>query len=798
MSAYPNTVVVNMSATELLKHRQQMQKQLNAKVSEKVRSASEVRKTWGDEGDQELEDAQARVLSLLRAYHQALLTSRRNQLISDLWRLRYNSKLNWNDPYCAPLHPVKLPELPPGLKQDDYRAMLESAFGAGSVRQIEPSAAGLLPFGYGPQSVTPSDKGMFYLVLAMPPPGSAEERVDLLKYVHDHVVLDPMYYFMLQKAVKLRARQPPKSLAFFAEAVKAVNEAGILDRLDALPKRVKDETLNGGKPYFPIERIPTNTNPGYPFNCTPVDAKGTKTFSTVEQVFEMALEVVNRIWDHLGKKAYMAQLPADLDRHTWFCMQAGNNKPVTVAESASGKPDRAIYSSPLALRIIDAIFAVPFYRNWHSRHADKGWKPCQGFVMEWLVTLVTEAVGGDVEVEFFDPPAEYDGEKLVYVPAVKFVRFKGVVFRFPDIRGFDLTQLALYCDAFGEQVKKMLPHPKTEPEEAHKRKLEKLLDFSLYRQSHFIQCVVNNNMVVSAKDLNPSGSRWTFERNTYTNEVVITQNQMSAAKTLGFTGAFDERRHFAYRCYGDDSIQARASSDVPHDKYFAAYDKKFQANTGMQQKEETLKIYDSPSYGLYLGRRIVAVAFGKVRAMVAILPERLLAMTLARPKHNVKATKMSADQFLLLRVLACAIEGDLFYPDLARATRLAFRELSAKHVTLPDVDFLANVRGLPIDVPREAEKEYLALIHKARVTARYPDTTELVQFWTGLAVGPDDLGFQDVPETPETETEEYEESFDNAKEESLRTGVREKDQAEASPTDDDDEVEYEEELASAN
>lgn len=511
-------------------------------------------------------------------------------------------------------------------------------------------------FSYSPVTFQPLDFAYWQMVLHRCPD-------EMLAVGRDHVYLLPTLGAMV---AKIRAVQP----IFNTVKQKNLKESVLMTR--ALAHFNSEFTIEEGKKIPKIadfEYRPT-ASPGSPYNQM-ARLNVNKPVTRIEQCFTptWAIAEIQDFVKLFAKSSNPPDLEAAKAHWTWQ-MAAGNCKIIKRSEVSEGKPDRAIFQSPLFMRVVGGCLTQAYQSAVDHPGFLKHFSWAYGGALR-LVDKITARVqsltglkeGDDYTWSFASMPEDelrqlgLDDGVFYMIHTVSDDENKSLVFSFPDVKSWDLTAPPVYYDHHEERTQKFIEKCDTTP---GLKALWKRISSWLTRKTREARIQTNSSIVFNLTDRVMSGGARTYIQNTEGNLTGRIALDMYAWEKLHPNVEFIPfEANFA--C-GDDLLAATASR---YRKHLERANAAVTEVLGQQYKPETLGIYDSLSSQPFLGRHIVGFEMNGQRAIVAIRPWRSILASVLFAKHN-PPKGVSHYSYALVRLSAAWDEGALFYPRLRR------------------------------------------------------------------------------------------------------------------------------------
>jgi len=650
-------------------------KQLLEKTAGFGRPAARVREQapWGD---LDKDDRTDEALTMLTKFYAEKRTTQRNVLEAKLTNFRKVFAKNLNDPKVMIL---KAPEqLVSKIGVQELLTLL-----ADYAPHVEPIDV-KFPFDYHPRKSTPLDDAYWYMVLSQQP----QLYLDL---AWQNVYLEPALGNMVNKIRKTKpirervnSRKLDDSLLMY-EAVKHYDKELTFTPvpIPSISEVSLRERANPGSPYNQMERLDKNAPVTQVGQCATLD---------------WAFADFQKLLANFAKPNYGKLMESHKEHYT-FQMAAGNCKITPAAELKDGKPDRAIFCSPLFLRTVGGIFSQTYYKtaNHPGQMKSHSWAyggatRFLGKISERMQTLTGKVADVDYIWDFpvmspailsklapSDPENHGFREVIAYdintTPGDPVTTF---AYSFPDVKHWDLTRPGCYSDHLKDRHLRYISKIPIEGAWTATKATIWTRIMTWIRFVHKLGRVQTNHRVIfHLPDQTMSGSSDTTEENTDGNLTGRIALQMEAWSHFHPHTTFQQfEANFAT---GDDLLAVALAGKA---KYVAYCNDHMKTVIGQEYKPETVGVHASLSALPFLGRHIVGFEWRRNLAVVAVRPETAILATLVFPKKSPPPA-VSPFDFALVRLSSCWDEGALFYPRLRRFMAAYWDRLMLKGAKWP-------------------------------------------------------------------------------------------------------------------
>jgi hypothetical protein len=649
------------------------------------------RATWGLIAESDRTDE---AVALLLKYHNERTTASKNKLEATLSIFRKNHHLQINDDRFRVLAAPK--PLATSLKQNDVIALLQD-FGAHAESALDTPT---LPFtfNYQPRPTTPLDDFYWYLTLS-------RAALDIRSVALDNVYVEPALTSMIAKIRDTKKTRDGVLAKQLQDSKRMLSAKLWFDKeLVMQPTAIKS---------FKAVSLRPKANPGSPYNQMKRHDQETPV-SQIQQVltddwaYKDFTGLIKLIASDNGAKQFLANHKL----HYTFQMAAGNTKVTTDSELKQGKPNRAIFNSPLFLRAVGGAFSQTYDDNVsHPGYLTRfswaygGAARFLGMISARMQALKGVRVDEDYSWDFQpmsprklqDLGLDDDGAAFWSITTVRADNCLPMfAFSKPDVKHWDLTRPPVYSDHLKERHLRYLKGSAT-PDKS-KAIWGRLID--VIRHVHKLGRVQTNNKVVFyLPGQTMSGSNDTYRENTdgnLTGRIFLMMNVWES-----FHPGRDFEQFEADWACGDDLLACTLQRDV---KLLEATNDALTPKIGQIYKPETLAISNDLSEGPFLGRMIVAIKYKGELGIVAVRPWRAITASLQFPKRPPPPA-VSPFSYALVRLSACWDEAALFYPRLRQVFERYWARLLLKGARWPtqavselhDADlYFADSEGNPV------------------------------------------------------------------------------------------------------
>lgn len=536
---------------------------------------------------------------------------------------------------------------------------VKSALAHFECQELGPNPFMSLEFAYSPTQVPPDDWALWAI---QRDPANQDIVENLLRYCFALPNLANMLARVDSAAVLAQSRPEYARVAqFWNPALLSVRRDSSLSPMLQLPD-------------WRTTSLDMSASPGFPFNVMPKVEGGRVPMSTVRDVFErehgaflerIMTSVVNRVLRPSKEEPFDSRL-------VMYSIQAGNVKHVLRSELGA-KPNRAIFSAPLALRLIGGAISQPFYENWSHPGSLLGSSFAHGETLNVLATILRcqatiEAVSELITLK--------PGPADMHV-SVRKIYLKSARVAAPDKREYDMGIRPEPMQEFASYSEGVLPSEESLAETLKpKRKAwVRLHRWSQYMDGEGKVIITNHRVHFPMRIANPSGSMFTTTRNTF-----IDLAGEEAICRAAWHAVYPHREYEKFchiSAYGDDTVDLFFSSNYDINRLWAKMIE-LAPQIGWRYKEGTTEITDCLSDVEILGRSIYAWvnADGSILGFFGARPAEKLFMSLVYPKSSTRVEGVNPAEIRQARLVMIADEA-FAYPRL-HALALNVHEVSAR------------------------------------------------------------------------------------------------------------------------